>query len=96
MTEHELSILEELLNEAIKEYFDSGYSIKDEYIKTLRCILKRFNLKVKFYNNIGVSRVVLARECSKENIKEIEKYKVGLKQILDELNIKSTVFKLEL
>ena len=49
MTEHELSILEELLNEAIKEYFDSGYSIKDEYIKTLRCILKRFNLK-EYYN----------------------------------------------
>ena len=44
MTKEEL-IIEEMINEEIKEYLQSGYSIDDEYIITLKNILKKLGLK---------------------------------------------------
>ena len=49
MTDEELSILEELLNEAISSYLWSGYSIEDEYIIRVRNIIKKLKLK-EIYN----------------------------------------------
>ena len=45
MTSDELIYLEEMINEEIKEYLQSGYSIDDEYIVTLKNILKKLGLK---------------------------------------------------
>ena len=45
MSEEQLSIIEELVNEEIKEYFRSGYGIDNHYIIQLREILKYFRLK---------------------------------------------------
>lgn len=45
----ELSCLEELINEEIKNYFDSGYNIKSSYITMLRNMLKKLHLK-EYYN----------------------------------------------
>lgn len=45
----ELACLEELINEEIKNYFDSGYEIKGSYITMLRNMLKKLHLK-EYYN----------------------------------------------
>ena len=49
MNKEELDILEELLNEEILSYINSGYSINDTYIITLRNIIKKLELK-EIYN----------------------------------------------
>lgn len=41
----ELECLQEVMNEEILSYLDSGYNIQDEYIILLRNILKKLNLK---------------------------------------------------
>lgn len=41
----ELECLQEIINEEILSYLDSGYNIQDEYIILLRNILKKLNLK---------------------------------------------------
>lgn len=45
----DLSILQELLNEEIENYLQSGYKLTDEYVVTLRTILKKLDLK-EIYN----------------------------------------------
>lgn len=45
MNEYELQILQEIINEEILSYLQSGYKISDCYIRTLREILKKLNLK---------------------------------------------------
>lgn len=45
LTKEDFLILEELINEEIKNYLDSGYSIKDDYVIDLRSLLKKLNLK---------------------------------------------------
>ena len=45
MSEEEKLILEELLNEEIKSYLFSGYKVTDDYVITLRKLLKDFGLK---------------------------------------------------
>ena len=45
----DLSILQELLNEEIENYLQSGYKLTDEYVIRLRNILKKLNLK-EIYN----------------------------------------------
>ena len=45
MSEEENSILEELINEEIKSYLYSGYKITDNYVITLRNLLKKLGLK---------------------------------------------------
>lgn len=49
MSKEELLYLEEMINEEILEYLQSGYSIDDEYIITLRNMLKKLGLK-EIYN----------------------------------------------
>ena len=49
MNEYELRILQEIINEEILSYLESGYKISDCYIRTLREILKKLNLK-EVYN----------------------------------------------
>lgn len=49
LTEYQKSILEEVLNEEIKNYIDSGYDKNCEYIIELRKILKILGLK-EIYN----------------------------------------------
>lgn len=41
----ELECLQEIINEEILSYLESGYNIKDEYIILCRNILKKLNLK---------------------------------------------------
>lgn len=45
LTEKETLYLEEILNEGIKDYLDSGYYLDDDYVVTLRGMLAKFNLK---------------------------------------------------
>lgn len=45
MTEEEKAILEELLNEEIKSYLQSGYKVTDDYVIVLRNLLKKFGLR---------------------------------------------------
>lgn len=49
MSEEELSLLEEILNEELLSYADSGFKITDECVVNLRSILKKLNLK-EIYN----------------------------------------------
>lgn len=49
MSKEELLYLEEMINEEILEYLQSGYSIDNEYIITLRNMLKKLGLK-EVYN----------------------------------------------
>lgn len=49
LTNSDLLILEELINEEIKEYLDSGYSKETEYVINLRNMLQKLNLK-EYYN----------------------------------------------
>ena len=52
LTKEDLLALEELINEEIKNYLDSGYSIKDDYVIDLRSLLKKLNLKEYYkYDN---------------------------------------------
>ena len=41
----ELECLQEIINEEILSYLESGYNIKDEHIILCRNILKKLNLK---------------------------------------------------
>lgn len=53
-TKHELDILEELLNDEIFNYLDSGYSIDDEWIIDIRNLMKKINVKERRnYDNLG-------------------------------------------
>ena len=45
ITLEDLEILQELINEEIKNYLESGYKLTDEYVVNLRNLLKKFNLK---------------------------------------------------
>lgn len=49
MNERQLAILEELLNNEIEEYLQSGYKLNNDYVVELRQFLKDFNLK-EYYN----------------------------------------------
>ena len=49
MSKEDLSILEELINEAIVSYLDSGYNLTDGYVINLRNLLKKLDLK-EVYN----------------------------------------------
>ena len=46
---NELAILEELLNEEIESYCQSGYSVKSEYVVRLRNMIKKLGLR-EFYD----------------------------------------------
>ena len=41
----DLDILQEVLNEEILSYLDSGYKLDDEYTVNLRNLLKKLNLE---------------------------------------------------
>ena len=45
MNKRQLEILEELLNNELEAYLDSGYGLNDDYVIELRKFLKHFNLK---------------------------------------------------
>lgn len=49
MSDYEKSILQEVLNEEILSYLSSGYKVTDNYIVTLRGLIKKFDLK-EVYN----------------------------------------------
>lgn len=49
MNKEDLEILQELINEEILSYLDSGYKITDEYVVNLRKLLKKLNLR-EIYN----------------------------------------------
>lgn len=49
MTEQELSLLEEILNEELLSYADSGFKITEDCVVQARSILKKLNLK-EIYN----------------------------------------------
>ena len=49
MLEKELECLQEILNEEILSYIQSGYKITDDYVVLCRNILKKLNLK-EIYN----------------------------------------------
>ena len=49
MSKEELIILQEIINEEILSYLQSGYNLNDSYINDLRGILKKLNLK-EIYN----------------------------------------------
>ena len=42
---HELDIIESLLNTEIKEYLLSGYGRNNEYVISMRSVLKKLDLK---------------------------------------------------
>ena len=41
----DLQILEELINEEIKNYLENGYKLTNEYVVNLRNLLRKLNLK---------------------------------------------------
>ena len=45
MSKEELEILQEIINEEILSYLQSGYELTSSYINILRGILKKLNLK---------------------------------------------------
>lgn len=45
MSKEELEILQEIINEEILSYLQSGYELTSSYINVLRGILKKLNLK---------------------------------------------------
>lgn len=49
LTRNDLSILEEIINQEIENYLQSGYKLTDKYVIDLRKILKKLNLK-EIYN----------------------------------------------
>ncbi len=48
-TTEEMYILEDILNEEILEYLRSGYNVQDDYVKILRNMIKKLDLK-EVYN----------------------------------------------
>lgn len=44
----DLDILQEVLNEEILSYLDSGYKLDDKYTVDLRNLLKKLNLEEKY------------------------------------------------
>ena len=54
LTKEDLGILEELINEEIINYLDSGYSTRCEYVMNLRNLLQKLNLKENYkFDNYG-------------------------------------------
>ncbi len=52
LDKNELSILEEIINDEIQSYFNSGYNIEDDYVVKLRNILKKLKLEEYYdYDN---------------------------------------------
>lgn len=49
LSKDDLDILQELINEEIFSYLDSGYKLTDEYVINLRNVLNKLNLK-EIYN----------------------------------------------
>lgn len=49
LTKEDLSMLQELINEEILNYLDSGYKITDEYVINMRNLLKKLDLN-EIYN----------------------------------------------
>ena len=49
LAKEDLEILEEIINEEIESYLQSGYSLKDQYVIDLRNILKKLGLR-EIYN----------------------------------------------
>lgn len=45
MNKEDLEILEELINDTLEAYLDSGYYLTDTYIIRLRNLLKKLGLK---------------------------------------------------
>lgn len=45
ITKQDLELLEEVLNEELLSYLDSGYSLQDKYVVSLRKLLNKLNLK---------------------------------------------------
>lgn len=45
MTKDDLDILEELINNALESYLDSGYGLNSEYTIALRNLLNKLGLK---------------------------------------------------
>jgi len=45
MNKEELLFLQEIINEEILSYLQSGYELTNDYINVLRGILKKLNLK---------------------------------------------------
>ena len=45
MTQKQLEILEQLLNDELDSYLDSGYGLDNDYVIELRNFLRQFNLK---------------------------------------------------
>lgn len=45
LNKNDLDILQEVLNEEILSYLDSGYKLDDEYTINLRNLLKKLNLE---------------------------------------------------
>ena len=45
LDKNDLDILQEILNEEILSYLDSGYKLDDEYTIDLRNLLKKLNLE---------------------------------------------------
>ena len=45
MSEEEKSILQEIINEEIKSYLESGYKETSDYIIILKRLLKKLNLE---------------------------------------------------
>lgn len=57
MSKEELDTLEEVINEEILSYLDSGYNLTDEYVIILRNILKKLNLEERYnFNNYKKAR----------------------------------------
>jgi hypothetical protein len=48
LTEEESLYLEEIINEEIKSYLDSGYYLDNDYVITLRNLLSKFNLRESY------------------------------------------------
>ena len=44
MTKEELEVLEQVLNEELESYLDSGYSLSSEWAIIIRNLLKKLNL----------------------------------------------------
>lgn len=52
LTKNDLSILEEIINEEIQSYFDSGFNVNCDYIVELRNLLKKLKLREYYdYDN---------------------------------------------
>jgi hypothetical protein len=50
-TVEENYILEDILNEEILEYLHSGYNVQDDYVQTLRGMIKKLGLEERYNFN---------------------------------------------